>query len=83
LTTIVLVLIIITIVTIFSIQNAAPVTISFLFWRFEVSLAIVIFFSALAGALVAAITYYLISIKRSLKKERALPETPRDLPKTE
>lgn len=68
-TAIILVLAIITLVTIFSVQNAAPVAISFLFWKFEASLAIVIFISMIAGALVTGIIYYFIHMKRMFKKE--------------
>lgn len=53
--TIVLLLVLVAIVTIFSVQNAFPVAVSFLFWRFEASLAIVIFLSALSGILIAVI----------------------------
>lgn len=52
---IILVLIIIAIVTVFSVQNAAPVIVSFIFWKFESSLAIVIFLSVLSGIIIGAI----------------------------
>ncbi len=39
-------------VTAFMFQNAVPGTVSFLFWRFNASLAIVVLLSALAGAIV-------------------------------
>ncbi len=68
-TAIILVLVIITIVTIFSVQNATPVAITFLFWKFEASLAIVIFISMIAGALVSAVIYYSARISRSVKKD--------------
>jgi len=51
----VLVLIIIAVIAVFSVQNADPVAISFLFWSFEASLAIVIFLSVLSGIVIAAI----------------------------
>ncbi len=47
--TLIIVLIIIAVVTVFSVQNAITVVISFLFWKFDASLAIVLFFSVLAG----------------------------------
>jgi uncharacterized integral membrane protein len=47
--TLIIVLIIIAVVTVFSVQNAIPVVISFLFWKFEASLAIVLFLCVLAG----------------------------------
>lgn len=43
------IMIIVTLVAIFSVQNAEPVTISFLYWKFEASLAIVVFLSVLCG----------------------------------
>lgn len=38
-------------VAVFALQNAYPVTVHFLGWKFEASLALVILFSVLAGAL--------------------------------
>jgi len=67
--TIVLVLIIIAVVTIFSIQNAAPITVSFLFWSFKASQAIIIFLSMLAGILVTSVILFSRNIKRSMKKQ--------------
>ncbi len=48
-----IVLAIVALVTIFSVQNASPIVVSFLFWQFEASLAIVIFLSVLSGILIA------------------------------
>lgn len=50
--TFILLIIIVLFVIFFSIQNATPVTISFLFWRFEASLAIVIFLSVVSGIVI-------------------------------
>ncbi len=61
--TIILLLIVVTIVAIFSAQNAIPVAITFLFWKFEASLAIVIFLSVLAGMIAGAIIISLLRIK--------------------
>lgn len=58
--TVILILIIISVVTIFLMQNAMPVTISFLFWRFEASLAIVIFLSVLCGIIIGVISASLL-----------------------
>jgi uncharacterized integral membrane protein len=41
--------------SVFSVQNAIPVVISFLFWKFEASLAIVLFLSVLAGVFIGVI----------------------------
>jgi uncharacterized integral membrane protein len=54
---------------IFSVQNATPVVISFLIWKFEASLAIVLFLSILAGAFIGVITAYRFRMK-SIKKEQ-------------
>jgi uncharacterized integral membrane protein len=59
------------IVVMFSIQNAGPVVITFFFWKFEASLAIVVFLSLVAGVLIAWIIAYLGSIRKHLRK-RAL-----------
>jgi uncharacterized integral membrane protein len=66
--TLIIVLIIIAVVTVFSVQNAMPVVISFLFWKFEASLAIVLFFSVLAGVVIAVSAASLIRMKLSKKK---------------
>jgi uncharacterized integral membrane protein len=61
-------------VALFSVQNASPVAISFLFWRFEASLAIVIFLSALAGVLVTVIIYSSRAVKKALSAKKATAE---------
>jgi uncharacterized integral membrane protein len=66
--TIILLLIIVAAVAIFSVQNAMPVAITFLFWKFEASLAIVIFLSVIAGMIVGAIIVSLLKVKSSVKK---------------
>lgn len=67
--TIVIIVIVIATLAIFSIQNAVPVTISFLFWRFEASLAIVILLSVLAGIIITIVFLSAVYIKRSVKKQ--------------
>lgn len=69
-TTIIIVVIIISVVTVFSVQNAVPVSIAFLFWRFDASLAIVIFLSVLSGGLTALVIGYSLYLKRSYKKKK-------------
>jgi len=69
-----LLLSIVALVTIFSVQNAAPVAVSFLFWRFEASLAIVIFLSVLTGILIAVIYSLSGKYRHSVKKQKQ-PET--------
>lgn len=66
--TIVIVLLIVAVVTIFSVQNAIPVEISFFFWKFKASLAIVFFLTALAGVVIGVVAASLFRIKRSPKR---------------
>lgn len=66
--TLIIVLIIITVVTVFSVQNAIPVVISFFFWKFEASLAIVLFLSVLAGVIIGVSAASLSRRKLSRKK---------------
>lgn len=73
---VVLLLIVIAIVTIFSVQNAASVAVSFLFWRFEASLAIVIFLSVLSGILIAWLVMFSGRLRRRrFAKKLKAPET--------
>jgi uncharacterized integral membrane protein len=60
-------LLIIVFVAIFSVQNAAPVSISFLVWQFQASLAIVIFLCALSGIVVGTILTFMVRVKRQRK----------------
>jgi putative membrane protein len=66
---IVLLLVIIILVSVFSVQNAVPVTLSFFLWRFEASLAIVIFLSVITGLITGIIIAILVRRKLSVKKE--------------
>ncbi|MGE5894480.1 MAG: lipopolysaccharide assembly protein LapA domain-containing protein [bacterium] len=70
--TLIIVLMIITVVTVFAVQNAIPVAISFLFWTFEASLAIVLFLSVLAGVAIGAIAASLYRMKLSRKKQTSI-----------
>ncbi|MGE5238617.1 MAG: LapA family protein [Chloroflexota bacterium] len=55
-------------VTLFSVQNARAVDVSFFFWSFQASLAMVIFLSVVAGAIVGAIVSTYAGMK--MKKKR-------------
>jgi len=66
--TVALILLIVVLVAIFSVQNAVPVTISFFFWRFDASLAIVIFLSVLTGLITGVIVALFLVPKRSSSK---------------
>jgi len=59
---------IIAVVTIFSVQNASPVAVTFLFWNFQASLAIVIFLSTLIGVIIGVIVFSVLRRKVSPKK---------------
>ncbi len=61
-------IVIVLLVVLFSIQNASVVSISFLFWRFEASLAIVIFLSVIAGIIIAFFFTLWLKMKKSDKK---------------
>ncbi len=66
--TIVILLTIIATVAVFSIQNATPVAITFLLWRFEASIAIIVFLSILAGIVITAIIAFSARIKQYIKR---------------
>ena len=72
--TLIITLIIIAVVTVFSVQNAIPVVISFLFWEFEASLAIVLFLSVLAGVVIGVIAASLFRMKLSKKKQNSIDQ---------
>ncbi|GAB4422364.1 MAG: hypothetical protein OHK0032_17880 [Thermodesulfovibrionales bacterium] len=65
---IILLLIIVAVVAIFSVQNAVPVSVSFLFWKFEASLAIVVFLSVLAGIVITALIVFSGRIRQYIKR---------------
>jgi len=67
--TLIIVFIIITLVTVFSVQNAIPVAISFFFWKFEASLAIVMFLSVLSGMAIGVIAASFFIMKSSNRKK--------------
>jgi len=56
---------------IFSYQNLAIVTLSFVTWHFSASLAIVVFLAVLAGMLIMGFLWMGASFKKSMKKKRA------------
>ncbi len=64
----VMVLVIAAIVTVVSIQNAAPVVLTFLFWKIEMPLFVVIVLSIFAGLLLAVIITLSGYVKKRLAK---------------
>lgn len=68
--TIIIVIIIAVIVTLFSVQNAMPVSISFLVWQFDASLAIIALLFFLAGMVTGTVMLFWIRVRRSVRKKR-------------
>jgi len=63
-TVLIFIIIVLSLVTIFSVQNAGPVAISFIFWKFQASLAIVIFFTLLIGIIIGGTITFSLRISR-------------------
>ncbi len=60
-------------IALFAVQNSGSVVISFLFWRVEASLAVVVFLSVFAGMLLAAtivLSRYVKQFSRSAVKKQ-------------
>jgi uncharacterized integral membrane protein len=64
-----LVVILIAAVVIFSVQNASPVALSFLFWHFEASLAIVILLTLVLGVITGMAILSWSRMKRTMRKK--------------
>ena len=67
----IIILIIVVLVTVFAVQNAAPVMLSFLFWTFQSSLAIVILLSTVMGVVLASVVFMLLRLKRAMRTKGA------------
>jgi len=67
--TVILVVIVIAGVAVFSVQNATPVAISFLVWRFDASLAVIVLLSFLTGMIVGMAVLSWTRIRRYVKKK--------------
>jgi len=67
--TVILVVIVIAGVAVFSVQNATPVAISFLVWRFDASLAVIVLLSFLTGMIVGMAVLSWTRIRRTVKKK--------------
>ena len=50
-------------VVIFSVQNAAPVSVAFLMWKFGASLAVIVFLACAIGIVVAALFSLALRLK--------------------
>ena len=66
----VIAIIIVVIVALFSVQNAAPVSIAFLFWQFQASLAIIFFLCLLCGIVVGSALTFLVGRKGRRKAKQ-------------
>jgi uncharacterized integral membrane protein len=66
---IIILLILVGIVAVFSVQNASPVAITFFFWKFEASLAIILFLTVIVGMVAGALIVTLLKMKPSQKKK--------------
>ncbi len=62
------VLIIAALVAIVSIQNATPVAVTFLFWKIETPLFVVIILSIFSGVLLAAVALISTYLKKKMSK---------------
>ena len=76
--TLVIVLIAVTVMVIFSVQNADPVAVGFLIWRFEASLAVIILLSVLMGMLIGSIVVSLWRYRRSQRDKKTKAPLPVD-----
>ena len=78
--TVVFVILIISLVAVFSVQNAMPISVTFLSWHFDASLAVVILLSVLAGMVLGMIVVSAIWLQRaSTKKREAVAKQDGDL----
>ncbi|HAR46481.1 MAG: hypothetical protein A2X56_09100 [Nitrospirae bacterium GWC2_57_13] len=77
--TLIVLLVIISLVTIFSVQNAAPVTISLFFWSFQGSLAVVIFLSTVVGIIIGVIIMSMMHMRSVRKKKEKESQAIQDL----
>jgi membrane protein len=56
---------------IFSVQNASPVSVTFLLWHFSASLAIVVFLALITGVVIIAVISLIVRLKRSRRRSPA------------
>ena len=69
----VVLIVLIVLAAVFSVQNAAPVTMSFFAWNFQASLALVVLMSLLSGMVIASIFYSILRLKSALRKKQEQP----------
>lgn len=72
--TTILIIIIVAVVAVFSIQNATPVSVTFMSWHFDASLAIIILLSVLTGFIIGMIVLLSIRFVRQAKRKGKQPQ---------
>jgi len=70
--TLLIVIIAVSVMVLFSVQNAAPVVVSFLSWKFGASLSVIIVLSVLIGILIGGTAASFWRLKRSIKNKKNL-----------
>jgi uncharacterized integral membrane protein len=76
--TLIIVIVAVSVMVLFSVQNAAPVVVSFLSWKFGASLAVIIVLSVLIGILIGGVSVFFWRLKRSIKNRKGLEQGPLD-----
>ena len=66
-------------VVIFSVQNAAPVSVAFLTWKFDASLAVIVFLTFVIGIVVTVLFGLAIRLKNAARRkaQKAEPQKTR------
>jgi uncharacterized integral membrane protein len=59
-----LVVLMVAALVIFSVQNANPVTVSFVLWQFNASLAIVVFLALVTGMIIMAVVFLWMRLRK-------------------
>ena len=76
--TLVIVIAAVSVMVLFSVQNATPVVVSFLSWKFEASLAVVILLCVLTGIMIGGSMASFWLLRRSIKNRKAVEQGPLD-----
>jgi lipopolysaccharide assembly protein A len=76
--TLIFIIAVVVVMVIFSVQNAAPVAVAFLSWKFESSLAVIILLSMIIGVLIGVMTVSIWRLKRSFKNRKTAARRSRE-----
>ena len=71
----VIAVIVIAAVVIFSVQNAAPVSVAFLTWKFSASLAVIVFLTFVIGIVVALLSGFALRLKNAARRRAQKAES--------